>query len=247
MYTCRPQVFLLTITEEFTAARSLKMPLRCSSSEGQAALSAPSPQYRVGHVPLVILAACKGFQLAGDHAAIVSCDLSVLRKAPWCSNETMSLTDMMLSLTNMLPGFACYDHLVAAKRLGMFVDLSVIADLRLRVEHRHFVKEDAVRAAVKPRLHFGKDGVEVPAAVSRCNVDEHLNAAFVQPVHHLGLQVDKAGGSIVGAYDVFRLASGYSVKVRAQPAFAVRVPAVINDELAICKARLRGGSHDAGG
>jgi hypothetical protein len=110
----------------------------------------------------------------------------------------MSLTDMMLSLTNMLPRFACYDHLVAAKRLGMFVDLSVIADLRLRVEHRHFVKEDAVRAAVKPRLHFGKDSVEVPAAVSRCSVDEHLNAAFVQPVHHLGLQVDKAGGSIVG-------------------------------------------------
>lgn len=41
----------------------------------------PSQQYRVGHVPRVILAAYKGFQLASDHAAIVSCDPSVLRKA----------------------------------------------------------------------------------------------------------------------------------------------------------------------
>lgn len=51
------------------------------SSGAQAALPAAPQQYRVGHVPLVILAACKGFQLAGDHAAIVSCDPSVLRKA----------------------------------------------------------------------------------------------------------------------------------------------------------------------
>lgn len=51
-------------------------------SGAQAALPAALPAvYRVGHVPLVILAACKGFQLAGDHAAIVSCDPSVLRKA----------------------------------------------------------------------------------------------------------------------------------------------------------------------
>lgn len=82
MYTCRPQVFLLTITEEFTAARSLKMPLRfLSHPELKQPYQRPSQQYRVGHVPLVILAACKGFQLAGDHAAIVSCDPSVLRKA----------------------------------------------------------------------------------------------------------------------------------------------------------------------
>jgi 1,4-dihydroxy-2-naphthoyl-CoA synthase len=57
------------------------MPLRSLSSGAQPALQRPSQQYRVGHVPLVILAACKGFQLAGDHSAIVSCDPSVLRKA----------------------------------------------------------------------------------------------------------------------------------------------------------------------